>query len=110
MSIQHKLLKSSTIICIVLIYLLIAGCAPQHHYAFQQFSAPQDGSILSVQGYVLNPNEVAVFEKNWNILANEMKNKSGFKTASLNSGVGDSKLILAQSEWNDLEALRQSNA
>lgn len=88
--------------------LFLVGCGPQHHLAFQQFSTPHKGSILSVQGYVLKPSEIPEFEKNWNILAGEMKKKPGFMLAALSAGVGGSKLILAQSEWKDLESLRNA--
>ena len=53
--------------CLGMICLFLTGCGPQHHYAFQQFSTPNEGTILSVQGYLVKSSGVAEFEKNWNI-------------------------------------------
>ncbi len=108
MSINYNLLKRWMIVCLGMIYLFLVGCGPQHHYAFQQLSSPDEGTILSVQGYVVKPSEVAEFKKRWNFLSGEMKKKAGFRMSSLSSGVGDSKLILAHSEWENLEALRNA--
>ena len=104
----HRGLVPWFIACFGMICLFSVGCGPQHHHAFQQFSSPDEGTILSVQGYVLRPSEVANFKKNWNILAGEMEKKPGFKLGALSSGIGDSKLILAQSKWKDLESLRNA--
>ena len=105
---SNKCLIRWIIACFGMTFLLLVGCGPQHHLAFQQFSSPDEGTILSVQGYVLSPSEVAEFEKNWNMLAAEMKKKPGFILGALSAGVGESKLILAQSEWKDLDALRNA--
>lgn len=105
---QLKYLRWWMTPCFALICLFLVGCGPQHHHAFQQFSTRHEGSILSVQGYVVNASEIAAFEKNWNILAGEMDDKPGFVLAALSAGVGDSKLILAHSEWKDMESLRNA--
>ncbi len=107
-NIYYRFLKPSIIVCIGILCLFAIGCGPQHHYAFQQLSSPDEGTILSVQGYVVKPSKVADFERNWNILSVEMKKKAGFKLSSLSSGIGESKLILAHSEWKDLASLRNA--
>ncbi|MEM7372555.1 MAG: hypothetical protein AAF587_28300 [Bacteroidota bacterium] len=108
MNIYHSLFSTWVILFFAIFCLFSIGCGPQHHYAFQQFGTPHKGSILSVQGYVFNPSEETDFKNNWNILAAEMKKKPGFVLASLSSGVGESRLILAHSEWKDLESLRNA--
>lgn len=95
--------------CIAIILnLLFIGCGPQHHYSFQQIKIPDQGVILSMQGYVLDSSEINTLKKDWNALVREMEKRPGFISAYLSTGVGDSKLTLAHSTWKDLESLRQA--
>ena len=93
---------------LVVIVFFISSCSPQHNYAFQQFNVETSDVIVSIQGYVIDESKVETLKKNWNTLAKEMSKKPGFVSSYLNRGVGDSRLILAHSEWKDLKSLRDA--
>lgn len=94
-------------VCAVL--LVFSGCSPQHNYAFQQFNANTKEAVLSIQGYVINnPEDIKDLKMDWNALVAEMSKKPGFMEAYLSDGIGDSKLVLAHSKWNDIESLRNA--
>ncbi|CAM1343413.1 antibiotic biosynthesis monooxygenase family protein [Tenacibaculum amylolyticum] len=97
------------VICTCFFIFLLLGCAPQHNYAFKQFNAKNQGVVLSIQGYVIvDTVKVKNLEERWNILADKMSKKPGFIACYLSKGVGNSKLILANSKWQDLESLRNA--
>lgn len=97
------------VICICFSIFLLVRCAPQHNYAFKQFKAKNKGAVLSIQGYVIvDTVKVKNLEKRWNILADKMSKKPGFISCYLSKGVGNSKLILANSKWEDLPSLRNA--
>lgn len=104
--------KNNTIrwtqILTVAIGLLLLGCSPQHHYAFQQFNTTNKAAILSIQGYVVDSAKANSLEKDWNLLVTKMSKKPGFISAFLSKGVGNSKLVLAHSKWQDLQSLRNA--
>ncbi len=93
---------------LVTLSLTIIGCAPQHHYAFKQFNTESKSEIISIQGYVVDASSVKDLEKDWNLLVIEMSKKPGFVSGYLSEGVGDSKLVLAHSTWENLESLRNA--
>ncbi len=91
-----------------IISLTMIGCAPQHHHAFKQFNTENKGKIISIQGYVVDASSVKDLENAWNQLIIEMSKKPGFVSGYLSEGVGDSKLVLAHSTWENLESLRNA--
>lgn len=94
--------------CFFVLNFTLLSCAPQHKYAFEQLSAESKETILSIQGYVISGTDTNSLEEDWNILVKEMSKKPGFISSYLSSGVGDSKLVLAHSEWKDLQSLRNA--
>ncbi len=106
---KRNIFKCGLAIFAVLTMTLIS-CGPQHHYAFEQFSANNEGEILSMQGYILDDSKVKTLQKDWDLLIQEMSKKPGFVSGYLSEGVGGSKLILAHSRWKDLESLRNAFA
>lgn len=104
-------MKNNIKIIAVIIFLITSSCGPAHHLAYKQFSAPYSGSLLSVQGYVIKGSDKAKnLKKDWNILLESMSKQPGFISGFLSSGVGESPLWLAHSEWRSLEDLRNAFA
>ena len=101
-------MKKGTSLIAVVICFLTLSCGPGHHLAYQQFSDPYSGGLLSVQGYVVKDGNQ--LSKDWNVLLESMSKKPGFISGFLSSGIGDSPLWLAHSEWRSLEDLRNAFA
>lgn len=92
----------------VMIFITVTGCAPQHHHAFKQFNTESRDEIISIQGYVADSSDAKELGEAWNLLIAEMSKKPGFVSGYLSEGVGDSKLVLAHSTWENLESLRNA--
>ncbi|MCR9253820.1 MAG: antibiotic biosynthesis monooxygenase [bacterium] len=103
-------MKKRSIIISLIICCLAMSCGPGHHLAFKQFESPYSGGLLSVQGYVVKGSDGEQLSKDWNRLLVDMSKQPGFISGFLSSGVGESNLWLAHSEWRSLEDLRNAFA
>jgi len=96
---------------IILILTSLNACAPGHHLAFEQFNVQHSGTILSVQGYVIQDDDhIKTLKKNWTMLAKKMRQKPGFISCHLSPGIGQSMLWLAHSKWESIASLRNAFA
>jgi hypothetical protein len=100
-----------TLLLLLAISGLITSCfGPGHRLAFEQFGENHAGPVIAVQGYVIDGDGESL-RADWLRLAEAMRTKKGFLTATLSPGIGrKSNLWLAEARWEGLADLRAAFA
>lgn len=93
-------------VVVLLLLLIPLACAPMHGYGPQQFASAAPGPMVTLQGYVIAPEDEASFRSRWETVAALMKEQPGFSRVSLSHGIEGSRLWISVAEWESLEAIR----
>lgn len=89
--------------------LLLNACAPTHLMVQKQLNVQHTGKILSVQGYVVKCDDMALeLTQKWEKMAKLMRQKPGFISCHLSPAIGASKIWLAHSYWESIEDIRNA--